>query len=54
MNKSTLQDQILFPFTHSSYLLEDNCDRPDDGGSMHFWNVSLLQWDYMALHSRRL
>jgi hypothetical protein len=27
---------------------------PDDGGSTHLWNVSLLQQDCMALHPRRL
>jgi hypothetical protein len=26
---------------------------PDDGGSMHLWNVDLLQCDYTALHPRR-
>jgi hypothetical protein len=29
------------------------CDRPDDGGSKHFWNVGKLLPDYMAQHSRR-
>jgi hypothetical protein len=27
---------------------------PDDGGSMHLWNVSQLKCDYMAVHPRRL
>jgi hypothetical protein len=27
---------------------------PDDGGSTHLWNITLLQCDYMALHARRL
>jgi hypothetical protein len=26
----------------------------DDGGSVHFWNVGLLQGDHMALYPRRL
>jgi hypothetical protein len=28
--------------------------RPDDWGCMNFWNVSLLQWDYMVLYPWRL
>jgi hypothetical protein len=27
---------------------------PDDGDSMHLWNISLPQGDYMVLHPRRL
>jgi hypothetical protein len=27
---------------------------PDDWGCMNFWNVGLLQWDYMALYPWRL
>jgi hypothetical protein len=27
---------------------------PDDGGSTHLSNVGVLQWDYKALHPRRL
>jgi hypothetical protein len=28
--------------------------RPDDGGSMHLWNVGLLWQDYTAIYLRRL
>jgi hypothetical protein len=28
--------------------------RPDDRGSMHLWNVGLLQQDYTVLYPRRL
>jgi hypothetical protein len=29
------------------------CDRPDDGGSMHLWNVGKLLPDYTAYYPRR-
>jgi hypothetical protein len=40
-------------FKHA-YCLHKQGDRPRDGGSMHLWNVSLLQRDYTALYPRRL
>jgi hypothetical protein len=36
------------------YCLHYHYDRPDVGGSTHFWNVGKLQRVYTALHPRRL
>jgi hypothetical protein len=37
----------------SRSLVEVN-HRPDDKGSMHLWNVGLLQRDYTAVYPRKL
>jgi hypothetical protein len=29
-------------------------NRPDNGGSMHLWNVGILQREYKAIYSRKL
>jgi hypothetical protein len=48
---TTWSDQFLyFQLTFCMWLIH----RPDDGGSMHLWNVSLLQWDYTALYPTKL
>jgi hypothetical protein len=41
-------------FRHAYCIHYQGDDRPDDGRSMHVWNVDLLQRDYTALYPRRL
>jgi len=44
-----------FPSDLLNNLILSSLDHhPDDGGRTHLWNNGPIQWDYTALHPRRL
>jgi hypothetical protein len=43
----------LFSLVEVYHRCRGTCDRPDDGGSKHLWNVGKLLPDYTVLQPRR-